>query len=79
MHPSALSEVIKQRLNVKSRPLTSCIDTNGFINFPGSVIGAAEWTVCHLRGRVRSKLPGGKVLIMICNGAIVDSREGEEI
>lgn len=35
--------------------------------------------MCHLRGRVRFKLPGGKVQIMICNGAIVNSREGEEI
>lgn len=33
---SAWIEVIKQRLNVKSRLLTNCIDTlaNGFINFP---------------------------------------------
>lgn len=50
-----------------------------FYQFSWSVIGAAKWTAGHLRGCVFTKLSCSKVLIMICNGMIVNSREGEEI
>lgn len=50
-----------------------------FYQFSWSVIGASKWTAGHLQGCVCTKLSCGKVLIMICNGVIVNSRKGEEI
>lgn len=50
-----------------------------FYQFSWSVIGAVEWTACHFWGCVCTKLPCSKLQIMICNGVIVNSHEGEVI